>query len=74
MDRTQSPHYHIRWSGKATLDWENFSTRKEAEVSAKQLVRQQETYTIEEHDQACLRCRDAMHLKSWHGTSTEASA
>jgi hypothetical protein len=74
MDHAQLPHYHICWSGKTTLDWENFGTRKEAEASAKQLVREQETYTIEERDQACLRCRDAMHLKSAHGTSTGASA
>jgi hypothetical protein len=74
MEHTQLPHYHIRWSGKAVLDWENFSTRKEAEASAKQLVRRQETYTIEEHDQACLRCQDAMHLISEHGTSRAASA
>lgn len=76
MDRTQQqlPHYHIRWSSKATLDWEGFSTRKEAEASAKQLVRQQETFTIEEHNGTCSRCADAMNLKSEHGTSKGASA
>jgi hypothetical protein len=74
MEHTQLPHYHIRWSGRTTLDWEHFSTRKEAEVRAKQLVQPDETFTIEEHDGTCLRCRDAMKLKSEHGTSKEASA
>jgi hypothetical protein len=74
MDHTQLPHYHIRWSGKATLDWEVFGSCKEAEATAKQLVRQKETYTIEEHDGTCLRCRAAMNLKSEHGTSKGASA
>jgi hypothetical protein len=71
---TQLPHFHIRWSGKTTLDWERFSTRKEAEASAKQLVQQDETFMIEEHDATCLRCRDAMRLKHAHGTSKGASA
>ena len=73
MDHPQSPHYHIRWSGKATLDWECFSTRKEAEATAKQLAHPGESYAIEEHDGTCLRCRDAMKLKSVHGASSEAS-
>jgi hypothetical protein len=74
MEHLQIPHFHIRWSGKATLDWEGFSTRKEAEASAKQLVRPRETYAIEEHDGACLRCRDAMRLKTAHGTAKGAGA
>ena len=74
MNHTQLPHYHIRWSRKATLDWESFSTPKEAAARAKELVRQDETFMIEEHDGTCLRCRDAMKLKSEHGTSKEASA
>lgn len=48
-------HYHIRWSDRK-LDWEAFSTPKEAEVSAMQLARQSETYTIEEFDGDCPRC------------------
>lgn len=56
-------HYHIRWSGKP-LDWEAFSTRVDAETSAKQLVRPSETYTVEEHNGACPRCQDAMKAKS----------
>jgi hypothetical protein len=74
MNHAQLPHYHIRWSGKTTLDWERFSTRKEAEASAKQLVQQDETFMIEEHDATCLRCRYAMKLKSEHGISKGASA
>jgi hypothetical protein len=57
-------HYHIHWSGKAGLDWECFNTYPDAEASAKQLLLQGETYTIEEHDEACPRCRDAMNAKS----------
>jgi hypothetical protein len=67
-------HYHIRWSGNLPLDWECFSTSSEAEASARQLLRQGETYIIEEHDETCARCRAAMNLKSMHGTFNEASA
>jgi hypothetical protein len=67
-------HYHIRWSGKALLDWQCFSTPEEAKASARQLVRQGETYTIEEHDEACPRCEAAMNVKSMHGSFNEASA
>ncbi len=74
MNHTQLPHYHIRWSGKATLDWEGFSTREDAEASAKQLARPDETYAIEEHDGACPRCQQAMKPKIAHGYSKGASA
>jgi hypothetical protein len=50
-------HYHIRWSPNVALDWQAFDTRAEAEVNAKQLVRRGETYTIEEYDGLCSRCR-----------------
>ena len=50
-------HYHIRWSGKDSLDWERFPSRPDAEVQARQLVRPGETYTIEEHGETCPRCR-----------------
>ena len=73
MNRNQL-HYHIRWSRIARLDWECFSTYAQAESSAKQFVRQVETYTIEEHNEACLRCRDAMKAKTARGTFSEASA
>jgi hypothetical protein len=66
-------HYHIRWSGKVSLDWERFSTPEEAKVSAKQLVRGGETYTIEEYDKACPRCQAAMKVKSTCGTSCNIS-
>jgi hypothetical protein len=71
MNTTQAPHYHIRWSGKTTLDWERFSTPWEAEAIAKQLARPGEDYAIEEHDGTCQRCQEG---KSVHGTSNEASA
>jgi hypothetical protein len=74
MDHARLPHYHIRWSGKPTLIWEDFSTRAEAEARAKQLARQDETFTIEEHNGTCLRGRDAMKLKFVPGISKDASA
>jgi hypothetical protein len=74
MDRKEEHHYHIHWSGKAALDWEAFGSRAEAEAAAQQLVRQEETYTIAERDEACPRCRDAMELKTSHGTSKSAAA
>jgi hypothetical protein len=49
-------HYHIRWSGAARLDWEPFRSIAEAEASAKQLLREGETYGIEEMDASCARC------------------
>ncbi len=67
-------HYHIRWSGKALLDWQRFSTPEEAKESARQLVRQGETYIIEQHDETCPRCQAAMNVKSMHGSFNEASA
>ena len=73
MDRNQL-HYHIRWSRIARLDWECFSTYAKAEASARQLVRQVETYAIEEHNEACPRCRDAMKAKAASGSFNEASA
>jgi hypothetical protein len=57
-------HYHIRWAGKATLDWEPFATRADADVRAKQLVRLAETYTVEEQGVTCQRCREAIRIKS----------
>lgn len=60
------PHYHIRWSGKAALDWEAFSTFVDANARAKQLVRLGESYTIEERDGECLRCEDAANVKYAH--------
>jgi hypothetical protein len=65
-------HYHIRWSGNVPLDWECFNTYANAEASAKQLLRQGETYTVEEHDETCPRCRAAMEAKSMRGTFNEA--
>ena len=49
-------HFHIRWS-EGKLDWERFSLRAEAEASATQLVRLNETYAIEEFDDKCAQCR-----------------
>jgi len=65
MDRYET-HYHIRWSRVVALDWECFSTFDEAETRAKELVRRDETYTIEERDEACPRCQAAMNLKTAH--------
>ena len=51
-------HYHIRWSGRAELDWECFATSADAQESAEQLVQSDETYTVEEHNESCPRCGD----------------
>ena len=67
-------HYHIRWSGKAMLDWECFSTHEDARARAKLLARPGEGYAIEEHDGACPRCLESWNLKSSHGTSKGANA
>jgi hypothetical protein len=49
-------HYHIRWSN-GKLDWERYGTSVEAEAGARQLMRQEETYTVEEFsDTWCRRC------------------
>ncbi len=59
MNQAKSPppqtHYHIRWS-QLVLDWERFDTREEAEERAEQLVRDGESYTVEEFDGECARC------------------
>ena len=48
-------HYHIRWaSGK--LDWESFLTEDEAKRPAKQLMRPNEAYAVEQMDGNCPRC------------------
>lgn len=61
-------HFHIHWGGKDTLDWERFASRAEAEASAKLLVRQGETYTIDERAQDCERCQAALLWKLPHET------
>lgn len=57
-------HYHIRWSSKPELDWERHDSYSTAEKSANQLLREGETYTIEEHDDGCQRCRAALKRPS----------
>jgi hypothetical protein len=54
MDRN-TLDYHIRWSNVA-LYWQRFSTHAEAEERATQLMRPDESYTIEELDADCPRC------------------
>ena len=49
-------HFHIRWSGRLTLDWESFKTHSEAQATAMRLAHPHESYRIEEHDHACERC------------------
>jgi hypothetical protein len=73
MDPVHVPyfHFHIRWSGKATLDWEGFRTREEGESKCKkQLMRLGETYTIEDFDGDFPRCLDAWNLKSSQGNES----
>ena len=51
-------HFHIRWSNPSgsNLDWEDFANREDAEGRAKELVRPDESYTIEQFDGNCPRC------------------
>ena len=65
-------HYHIRWSSRTALDWECFDTHVQAEARAKELVRLDETYAIEERDETCPRCRAATELKAIHGPDKPA--
>ena len=74
MDRAHLTHYHIRWYGKAVLDWERFSTPEDATARAKLLACPGEGYAVEEHDGACPRCQGTMNLKFLPGTSKGASA
>jgi hypothetical protein len=51
-------HYHIRWSS-GKLDWERYATRVEAEAGARKLMRQEQTYVVEEFSNTgCPRCRE----------------
>jgi hypothetical protein len=72
MDRKQF-HYHIRWSSRTALDWECFDTQVQAEARAKELVGPDETYSIEERDETCPRCRAATELKTTYGPDQPAN-
>ena len=51
-------HYHIRWSDLALLDFEPFTTAAEADAwAANKIVRSGETYSVEEFDRDCIRCK-----------------
>jgi hypothetical protein len=45
----------------------------DAEIIAAQLVRPEETYTIEEQDENCPRYRAALNLKTAHGIGSGAA-
>ena len=49
-------HFHIQWSTTPLLDWQAFPARKEADETARNLVRPYETYTIAERNGKCERC------------------
>jgi hypothetical protein len=66
-----STHCHIRWSDKATLDWERFATKAEAEKSAKELALPGESFSVEEHGESCPQC---MKLKKSSEPGDEAIA
>ena len=53
-------HYHIRWSSSSLLDWQSFASREEAETAAKELVHENETYTIETAAIGCKRCLETV--------------
>ena len=58
-----SVHFHIQWPD--SIDWERHVTRSDAEASAKDLVRQGETYSIGEFaDNDCPTCLGLRHFKS----------
>lgn len=73
------PHYHIRWSD-SKLDWEAFSTSSEAQAQAQaqaqaeQLVRQGETYFIEQLDGDCPQCSSLRSFVTaiWHQNRAQA--
>jgi hypothetical protein len=51
MDRHSNdipPHFHIRWKGKGSLDWECFETHSGATTRALELAQPNEEFTIEE--------------------------
>lgn len=52
-------HFHIHWESGA-LDWEPFATRWEAESSAGQLARVNESFSIQEFGENCPRCLGLM--------------
>jgi hypothetical protein len=64
-------HFHIRWSAASTLDWEAFSSRGEAEETARRLAHPHESYRIEERRAACKRCATFWREKM-SGLSTPA--
>jgi len=51
---TAGLHYHIRWSGKVGLDWQQFRSREEAHAAAAHLVLPGESCTIEDCSEDCL--------------------
>jgi hypothetical protein len=54
-------HFHIRWSAPlgSKLDWEAFTNKDDAEGRAVELVRPDESYTIEQFDGNCPVCPGA---------------
>lgn len=56
-DTRLQAHFHIRW-GSGRLDWEPFNSRDDAEFRAQELVRSRETYSIEQFDKSCQRCKE----------------
>ena len=47
-DIDNSPHIHIRWTGKEDLDWECFATHDEARERGIDLMLPGESFMIEE--------------------------
>ena len=56
MKLMHAPHFHIHWSSTDALDWQRFSTCEEASQRAQELVRPDETFTIEEYSTDCPFC------------------
>lgn len=53
-DRQRKVHFHIRWPEK--LDWERFESEAEAAARAEEIVRPDETYSIEPFNGDCPAC------------------
>lgn len=53
-------HFHIRWNSTGELDCFRFSSRYEAEESAKLWARQNEIHSIEAFDDSCSKCAELL--------------
>lgn len=56
MPYQRNLHFHIRW-GSGRIDWERFTTHKEARQGAIELALPRERYSVEQFDgSSCQHC------------------